>query len=274
MKSLIHSTLMYKQRGFSLVEMAVVLVILGFVIGALLLPLQAQREVNFQIQTEKQLEIARTALIGFAQTKGYLPCPATAANNIDAGSYGLENPLGGTRDITPPAAVPDCVSPIGYLPAASLGIQPTDSSGFAIDAWNNRIRYAITTNDSSVTIVDGATCGGDTAPDFTTPGNMGAVGLTCLAPDLRVCTSSAVIDCTNDIHLTNNAVAVIYSSGPNGSVGGGVDEANQGVNIPPTTFYSRTPTPAGSTNGEFDDLVVWISPYVLYNAMIEAGQLH
>jgi len=46
-------------RGFSLVEMAVVLVILGFVISALLLPLQGQREIGQRTQTESQLEIAR-----------------------------------------------------------------------------------------------------------------------------------------------------------------------------------------------------------------------
>ncbi|MDP3308119.1 type II secretion system protein, partial [Methylotenera sp.] len=66
------------ERGFSLLEMAVVLVILGFVLGALLLPLQAQRNQLFQSQTENTLEIAKKALLGYAQSQGRLPCPATA----------------------------------------------------------------------------------------------------------------------------------------------------------------------------------------------------
>jgi hypothetical protein len=39
-------------------------------------------------------------------------------------------------------------------------------------------------------------------------------------------------------------------------------------------FVSHDATATGSANGEFDHLVVWISPYVLYNAIIQAGQLH
>ncbi len=41
-------------------------------------------------------------------------------------------------------------------------------------------------------------------------------------------------------------------------------------------FFSRTPAPAGtnpSQGGEFDDLVVWISPNILFNRMVAAGKL-
>src|SRR3546814_7264309 len=45
-----HMNLAKRQAGFSLVEMAVVVVILGLVLGALLLPLQAQRN---QVRSEE-----------------------------------------------------------------------------------------------------------------------------------------------------------------------------------------------------------------------------
>ena len=264
--------------GFTLVEMAVVLVILGFVLSALLLPLQAQRQQLAQSQTEITLETAQKALLGYAQQNGRLPCPATAASNIDAGSLGQENPVGGTH--TPPTAVPNCASQVGFLPAATLGLQPTDASGFALDAWNNRIRYAITADNSSARILSGATtaCGGDTAPDFTTSGNMSVVGLACLAPNLRVCSSSTASSCTNTVNLTNNAVVVIYSLGSTGSEpDGGADELENthafGVGNTDTTFVSHD-VRENDANGKFDHMVVWISPFVLYNAMIEAGQLH
>ena len=262
-----------RYAGFTLVEMAIVLVILGFILAALLLPLRTQRELVFQSQTLTTLEIAKRALLGFAQSQGRLPCPATATSNVDPGSLGKENPLGGTRNVTPPVAVPNCAAYAGYLPAATLGLQPVDGSGFVLDAWNNRIRYAITSSNNSAAIVNGAPCGGDTAPDFTTAGNMATVGLACLAPDLRVCVTSAVVSCTATINLTNNAVAVIYSTGITGSLAsGGADEnANLDNNA---VFVSHDPSATGAFNGEFDHLVVWISPFVLYNAMIEAGQLH
>ena len=278
------------QHGFSLVEMAIVLVILGFVLGALLLPLREQREQAAQLQTINTLETAKQALLGFAQANGRLPCPATAANfraNTDAGSLGQENPLGGTHNITPPLpAVANCVAQSGFLPAATLGIQPTDAQGFALDAWNNRIRYAVSSDDSSARIPSGDTtaCGGDTAPDLTTTGNMAAVGLVCLAPNLRVCASSAAVNCTATINLINNAVVVIFSTGPTESAEAAVlpaivrlDETDNinavSANQIDTEFVSRDISLAAAPN-EFDHLVTWISPYVLYNAMIQAGQLH
>lgn len=241
-----------RQRGFSLVEMAVVLVILGFVIGALLLPLQAQRDIGFRTQTENQLEIARKALIGFAQAHGRLPCPATDTSN------GIENPLNGGT----------CTVAVGFLPAATLGIRPTDTSGYAIDGWNNRIGYAVTQARN-----DGAADN-----TFTTSGAMNTVGISNLMsavvyPSLRVCSSSAGITATRcsggteSNYHSNNAVAVLFSTGSTAFDGpGGSDESANLDND--AVFVSHTPT------ADFDHLVVWISPYVLYNAMIGAGQLH
>lgn len=227
------------QRGFSLVEMAVVLVILGFVISALLLPLQGQREIGYRTQTENQLEVARKALIGYAQAMGRLPCPATSISN------GVEDPVGGT-----------CTDQLGFLPAATLGITPTDENGYAIDAWNNRIMYAVTQ----------ASAGGAATPDFTTTSDMNTVGITALTPNLVVCPSSTNCPAT---YLINNAAAVIYSLGPTGGLASGGADENENPTVPGTDiqFVSHTPTP------DFDHIVTWISPYVLYNAMITAGQL-
>jgi hypothetical protein len=141
-----------------------------------------------------------------------------------------------------------------------LGIQPVNAGGYAIDGWENAIRYAVTQRDA-----DGA--GG---VDFTTSGEMNKVTISALAPDLRVCDNSG--NCTVAAYLTNNAVAVIYSTGKNGPNGVGADEiANLDAD---NIFYSRVPTDTAATGGVFDDQVIWISPFVLYNAMINAGQLH
>lgn len=267
--------------GFTLVEMAIVLVILGFVLGALLLPLQAQRELAFQAQTENTLAQAKKALLGFAQQYGRLPCPATAVSN------GMEQPLGGTVLASPACAQ----GGVGFLPAATLGIQPTDAQGFALDGWNNRIRYAVTqVNNPNF---------GAAIPDFTSVGEMSNIGVStmnpapnqttpALNPDLRVCLSATNITATtcsavppNEVNFAiNNAVAVIYSTGASGAQAeGGADEhANlndddaNGV-IDYGVFVSHD-FRANDANGEFDHIVTWISPYVLYNAMIEAGQLH
>ena len=255
--------------GFTLVEMAIVLVILGFVLTALLLPLKAQRDGLFQSQTQTTLENAKRALLGFAQQQGRLPCPATAASN------GMEWPLAGGT----------CTQQVGFLPAATLGIQPTDAQGFALDAWSNRISYAVTQNSSAL-IANPVTPDFTTniADDPTTPlineaDGINVVGIASLTPNLRVCATSAAANCTAAINLTSNAVVVIYSTGATGAQGsaGKPDEIENlnaaGAPLTDTVFVSHD---INASNGatEFDHLVVWISPFVLYNAMIEAGQLH
>ena len=90
--------------GFSLVEMAVVLIILAFVLGALLMPMQVQREQLFQSETNKLLETAKKALLGYAQSQGRLPCPAVGS--------GVEAVTGGV-----------CDQAVGFLPAGKPGCE-------------------------------------------------------------------------------------------------------------------------------------------------------
>jgi hypothetical protein len=70
---------------------------------------------------------------------------------------------------------------------------------------------------------------------------------------------------------------VIYSTGKNGGYGGsGLDEAenpNPNSNDNDRVFVSHTTTSSTAPNGEFDDIVIWISHSVLINRMVVAGQL-
>lgn len=265
MTKLAYKSNLRMQQGFSLVELAVVLVILGFVIGALMMPLQAQRENTLRLQTENQLEIAKRALIGFAQTKGRLPCPATAnGTGVFPDDSGVSN-----ED-----ANEVCAQQWGFLPAATLGIQPADSAGFAIDGWGNRIFYAVTQTDADA----------DGKSDVTTTGGMAKVGIVLLNQNLRVCSIASTSTSTCPLvggnetnYLINNAVAVIYSTGATAGLGIGGDDENENLNAEAgvdTVFVSRGISGSNHPGGEFDHMVVWVSPYVLYNAMIQAGQLH
>lgn len=240
------------ERGFSLVEMAVVLVILGFVITALILPVSAQREAGFLRQTDDQLEVAQKALIGFAQTYGRLPCPASAVGNDDPGSRGVAQPIEGGQcaDINGANTIA-----IGYLPAATLGLAQVDQYGFAIDGWGNRIRYALTQSPSVSNPV--------IMTPFSITNGMISARMGNLVPNLQV------LNGVGGTALISNAVAVIYSTGKDLNVGG-IDEA---ANLDEDHVFISHDIQANGLNGEFDHRVVWISPYVLYNAMIQAGQL-
>ena len=241
------------ERGVSLVELAIGLLVLSLVIGGLLVPLATQVEQNRVAQAQRQLEEIREALIGFALANGRLPCPASPTSN------GLESPAGGGL----------CTHPhTGFVPAVTLGLSQIDAQGYAVDPWSleqNRVRYAVTSSNGNAFTTAGA-------------GSMRAVGLPALAPALRVCSTGAgatPTDCASGTTLAANAVAVIYSLGPNAATGGtSTDEAqnpNPNSANADAVFVSRV---RGSTAiAEFDDLVTWLSPNVLYARMVAAGQL-
>lgn len=254
--------------GFTLTELAVVLAIVALLIGGLLMPLAEQDNLRRTQETRKILADASEALLGFAAAQGRLPCPASDA------SSGIEsfcpnggpdaNPCGDATVIT--QAHGRCSHPLnGFLPAATLGISPVDDHGQARDAWNGRIRYAVTTQYVAVRAIY----------PFTAPGGMSATGLANLASTLSICATSTGItaaNCGTATKLTDKAPAVLLSIGRNAPTGGvGNDEvANLNGDA---VFVGHEPTPSTAANGEFDDLVVWLSPNILYNRMIAAGRL-
>lgn len=254
--------------GFSLVELAVVLAIVGLLMGGLMYTLSAQVEQRNFEDTRRRLEQARELVLGFAIVNGRLPCPATAA------SAGDEAPSGGGSCTTGYA---------GWLPARTIGFRQTDADGYATDAWGNRIRYAVSiatpfnTQTPQVCRSVSATTPPVT-PHFTHKDNLKANGIDCQPNDLLVCKSATGITSTtcggavNQIMSTSLVVAILFSTGKNGAAGGiGVDEAaNLDGNA---TFVSHAPTPNTAANGEFDDQFTWITVGELYGKLIAAGVL-
>jgi prepilin-type N-terminal cleavage/methylation domain-containing protein len=250
-----------RSRGFTLIEMAVVVAVIGLLLGSLLIPLATQVEERRITDTRRMLDDAREALIGFAIANGRLPCPTA-----EAATNGVEDPATGG---------PCTNAYTGFLPARTLGITPTDEQGFLVDPWGNRIRYAVTTANANA---------------FTAPNGISLQFLTSApTPDLRVCSTGQSVtgappnlDCDPgppDKTLTAIAPAVLFSTGPNGRTGGtGADEAqnpNPNSASNDRLFVSRPPRALGVdlVAGEFDDIVTWLSPNILYSRMTAAGKL-
>ncbi|MGZ8256366.1 MAG: type II secretion system protein, partial [Gallionella sp.] len=70
-----------KTLGFTLIEMAMVLMIVALVLGGMLPVISGQIEQQRTNETRKQLAEIREALLGFVVTNNRLPCPATGALN-------------------------------------------------------------------------------------------------------------------------------------------------------------------------------------------------
>lgn len=104
-----------KSHGFSLIELAVVLVIIGLMLGGLLVPLSTQMENDRRKETAATLASIREALIGYAIINKSLPCPDT--NDDGLPGPGACNNGANQRNV-------------GGLPYVTLGISSKD-------AWNN-----------------------------------------------------------------------------------------------------------------------------------------
>ncbi|MGQ0511044.1 MAG: type II secretion system protein [Betaproteobacteria bacterium] len=278
-------------RGFSLVELAVVLAIVTLLMSSLMYTLSAQTEQRSFEDTRRRLDQARELVLTHAIVTGRLPCPARFASAASH-SNGLESfctsaATGHTTtcagsETTAEQTHGTCSNHYdGYLPAASIGYQQTDTDGFAIDAWGNRIRYAVARSIAT------GTCSGLTSPPnlyttmFTSKNLLKTYGITCQTDRIIVCKSGTGISATscgsaaNQIMTLGTAVAIVYSIGKNGSAGGGADtDEMANLNSPADGVYVwHTPTPSTATNGEFDDQMTWITVGELYGRLISAGTL-
>lgn len=266
-----------KESGFTLIEIAVVLVIVGMLVGSFIGSLTQRIETTRRDNAKKQLEDIKTALLGFASAKGRLPCPTTTVGS------GLEVPFTGSTTATP------CSLQHGFIPGKTLGIDGAyNRDNLLIDVWGNPIRYSVTVaNMNAFTTA------------YTAPGagGMKDVGMANLLPDLVICdgdSSQANICDASVTTLINSTPFVVLSLGkdgsdfvtnlaPNSDQGENAGEAAvaanpAGENLAYTVgagnaFVSKSYSSAGSTAGQFDDLIIWVSPYILYSRMMEAGRL-
>ena len=263
--------------GFTLIEIAVALFVVTLLLGAVFIPLQTQVESRKLEETRRALEQAREALLGFASSFGYFPCPATAASNglEPAGPPGFETDHAWPSPPKAPPPNPCGSGDHGFLPGALLGLTSVDAQGFALDAWGssdaNRIRYAVS-NHTVAGVVN----------VFTRSGGMAAAGVPSLGAEnnlFHICASgagvAANVSCAAGQTLASNAVVVLWSVGPNARSGG--TNAHEAENPNPNggsadrIFVSRARSTVGGA--EFDDSLVWIPTFTVISRMVASGQL-
>jgi len=106
------------QRGFSLIELSVVLIVFGLLASGMIGSLAGQRRVMEENEARRLLDLATDALYGFAIRNGRLPCPAAAGLADSDGTAGSEA----------------CPLEHGVLPWRTLGLAE-------LDPWGQRLSY-------------------------------------------------------------------------------------------------------------------------------------
>lgn len=264
-----------RQQGFSLVEIAIVLAILGFAALGLMSSLSRQAEQRSLAETRALLARAEEALLAFAMANGRLPCPALAAS---AGHESIASSTGGTVA---------CSAQAGFLPAATLGMPGLDRHGLLNDGWRDgagsgnathlrALRYGLSSLASPVT----------NALSSPGLGGGGAPGNRLLVRDaidagagLFVCHSTAGITATGNRcggianSVATNAVAIVWSRGQNGNSqpSWSASENQNAFQSVARVYINREMSPSGAVDGGFDDQLTWISWPLLADRLIAGG---
>ena len=250
-----------QQTGFTLIEMAIVLVIIGVLVGSFIGTLGSRIDTTRRAEAQADLENIKTALMGFAFSSGgpFLPCPCTSDCDIDPDTPpappGLEN-----READGTCTADAAAGYLGYLPWGTLGIKPADS-------WNSVYRYWVD-------------------PDFSDDGT-GAGSVFDLADTGNGQIRTRNPDGSATPLVASNVVAVVFTHGKNAYGGisaadGSARPAIPAVNVDETDnadtnseFVGRAPTGAAAATpgGEFDDILLWITDYEIKARMVQVGML-
>ena len=280
-----------RQGGFTLIEIAIVLLIVTILLGYTVALFPRQQELKQYRAVDREMDEIIAAIVGFAQVNGRLPCPSSPD------TAGVEDD-GGT---------PPCDFFGGFVPVNTLGISgKLNGDSLLLDPWGNPYRYYVSNSDFPPGVGNGVI-------DFVEAGEMRAVGLVDSDADnyidldgqFLICDAAGTSTddlCTGANEVFGNASGVggPYAGAPfvlishgndwnefsetgdqlenlgtlsttaQGTAGPtGIDYLLKNVGAGETTFVKRI---TGFAE-DFDDVAKWVSPAILFSKMIEAGQL-
>lgn len=223
-------------RGFTLIEIAIALLILGILATFVVVPTSARLEEQRRTETSRMLDTIRESLLGFAMVYGRLPCPDFRADPADA-AYGTEdcNPLQTGTAME------------GFLPWKTLGVAETDAwgqhRGTSADPRRGDWHYRV-------------------ERDYTISGKINAAVTATSAAAAFPSDKLEVFDYAGNPQTTSTeyAVAIVFSTGANGLP----DGRNKTVDAEYETDTPRT---------NFDDQLIWIGRPLLAARLYAAGKL-
>ncbi len=268
------------------------LLIVGILLGYTVALFPVQQELKQYRAVNAEMDRIIEAIVGFAQVNGRLPCPAIP----DSG--GREDDGGGA----------DCGDYGGFVPANTLGLAgKLNSDMLLLDPWGNPYRYYVTDVDfngsgasdfvrtgemRNVGLVDSNAddyidldgryliCdeAGTSTDDQCTGANevfgrykAGPPVVYAGAPFVLLSQGKnwAQVPVGDELENRGGSQTFTDLGMPKGPSDNEYFLKNVGAAPPQTTFVRR---PTGFAD-DFDDVVKWVSPNILFSRMIQAEQL-
>ncbi|MFK7893136.1 MAG: type II secretion system protein [Granulosicoccus sp.] len=231
-----------KNSGFTLIEMAMVLLILGLLTRAAIMPLTSVIEHRKQQAVDTQLQQIRQAMLSHLVAYGALPCPV-------AMTHGGLHRLPTTPDL-PSGEVTamrwqPCLSHQGGVPAVPLGLSGALSSSSALlDPWGQEYIYSVSLNSTTVD--------GELGPEiWTTPGTASHAGLSQLYADIKICSKPSRNGCPASRIRADQIAFLVLSPGEDNSSRG-----FQAENLDGDQDFVLLPDSV-APHEQFDDRLVW-----------------
>jgi type II secretory pathway pseudopilin PulG len=227
--------------GFTLIELAMSLLVMGLLISTLILPVTSQLNTRAIGETEKTMENIKEALIGYAVMNAKLPCPAAVVSNPAVNDLGT--------------SVNTLCAQEGFVPWAELGI------GKVTDAWGFPIRYRV---DSAYTVAN---------TDLKTTNNI-KVSRDYPQPDGSTVNNSLV---SQESDNTSKIIVVLLSYGNDHIPNGTQDQQKNGItpyeNADGNAVYVLNDNVNGSDAAKnFDDIVMWLPKTTLLARLAAANR--
>jgi prepilin-type N-terminal cleavage/methylation domain-containing protein len=233
--------------GFTLIEMAIVLAIMGIIMSGGLLAVSPVIENAKISETNQRLDRIEQALIVHVIRNGCLPCPATGNVASTTADVGEAVDTGGAY--ASGCADTNCTSRQGVVPWINLGLSEADIT----DGWGTRISYVVT---------------------FTTPtANLTQTSDMVRSPPAGYPAGDLIVQNNSNVEVTggvdgDRAAYVLISHGSNRH-GGFIASTGAAINNATASAFETDNTdgnPAyrqdsynGTAANYFDDLVRWRS---------------
>lgn len=246
-------------RGFSLIEVAIALLILSIIISSSMLPItNLLRHTKYKQAQQQLLDIQQRLLAHTASQAmqgAYLPCSDCRSDPCPGGvvNDGLEDRRDNGRCSV-------FQTEIGNLPWATLGLA-------SHDPWGNRYSFLVLNKFSNMS-----------KPFTLTEPNVAASS----RDEYQIIDEQG----KGVFGVTIGAVAVVFSHGNNAYGGQSMFASSQAVgNMPPLThkdewenlngdlvFVHRPVIYRSQADYEYDDALMWIAPQQIRGYLIQAGR--